>query len=59
MNARDLVKALLVPVREPTVFMVLVLFTVILTIGMSGGGARVSRADFQFAADLSLPDVDR
>ena len=37
MKAGDLVKALLVPVREPTVFMVLVLFTVILTIGMSGG----------------------
>ena len=37
MKARDLAKALLIPIREPTVLMVLVLFTVILTIGMSGG----------------------
>ena len=37
MKAQDLFRALLIPILEPTVLMVLVLFTAILAIGMSGG----------------------
>jgi hypothetical protein len=37
MNARDLTRAALIPILEPAVLMVLVLFTVVLFIGMTGG----------------------